>query len=235
MSFSHFALKIRLFTPFFDKNTNRLTKMCFTCKKLEKFYKNKRFWFTNSCLISFCFLKGVRRMQNYLLKPLISKIKEQDMSVFFQIFEEFKRLISFYGNKLGYEDAVSELTLFFIELLYDVNLEKFPSDDGEELNKYIAVSIKNRYIALSMEREKSSKLESVLLEECCGITHKYDDSVCVSRGVSRLNDAQKFVFFYHFVYGFSIVEIADQLNISRQAVNKTKNQVISILRKEFLR
>ena len=39
-------------------------------------------------------------------------------------------------------------------------------------------------------------MESVLLEECCGITHKYEDSVCVSRGVSRLNDAQKFVFFY---------------------------------------
>ncbi len=173
-------------------------------------------------------------MQNYLLKPLIYKIKEQDMSVFFQIFEEFKRLISFYGSKLGYEDASSELTLFFIELLYDVNLEKFPSDNSEELHKYIAVSIKNKYIALSMEREKSVKLENVLFEERYGVTQKLDDNVCVSRGISRLNDAQRFVFFYHFVYGFSIVEIADQLNISRQAVNKTKNQVLSILRKEFL-
>lgn len=174
-------------------------------------------------------------MQNYLLKPLIDRIKKQDMSVFFQIYEEFKRLILFFGNKLGYEDATSELTLFFIELLYDINLEKFLSDNGEELHKYIAVSIKNKYIALSIEREKTIKFHSVLYEECCGITHKYEDNICVSRGVSRLNDAQRFVFFYHFVYGFSIAEIAEQLNISRQAVNKTKNQVLSILRKEFLR
>lgn len=173
-------------------------------------------------------------MQNYLLKPIINKIKGQDMSVFFQIFEEFKRLILFYGNKLGYEDAASELTLFFIELLYEINLEKFPSDNGEELHKYIAVSIKNKYIALSMEREKILKLESTLFEECCGITHKYEDNACISRGISRLNDAQRLVFFYHFIYGFSIAEIAEYPDISRQAVNKTKNQVLLILRKEFL-
>ena len=173
-------------------------------------------------------------MPNYLLKPIINKIKGQDMSVFFQIFEEFKRLILFYGKKLGYEDATSELTLFFIELLYQIKLEKFPSDSGEELHKYIAVSIKNKYIALSIEREKNSRFESALFEECCCITHEYEDNACMSRGISRLNDAQRFVFFYHFIYGFSIAEIAEQLKISRQAVNKTKNQVLSILRKEFL-
>ncbi len=173
-------------------------------------------------------------MQNYLLKPLVSKIKEGDMSVFLGVFEEFKRLITFYGKKLKYEDAASELTLFFIELLYNIDLSKFQSDNGEELQRYIAVSIKNKYIALSLAKEKGVKFENPLFEERCGVTHRLDDKMCVFQGVCRLNEAQRLVFYYHFIYGFSIIEIANRLNISRQAVNKTKNQVLAILRKEFM-
>lgn len=169
-------------------------------------------------------------MQNYLLKPLISKIKEQDMSVFFQVYEEFRRLIDFFGNKLGYEDAKSELTLFFIELLYSIKLTKFPTDDGDELHKYIAVSIKNKYISLSIAKQRDVKFENHFFEECYGITDSFDESMCISQGIRGLNDAQRLIFFYHFIYGFSIIEIADKLKISRQAVNKTKNQVLEILR-----
>lgn len=174
-------------------------------------------------------------MQNYLLKPLVNRIKAQDMSVFFQVFEEFKRLITFYGKKLKYEDAESELTLFFIELLYDIDLSKFRSDNGEELQRYIAVSIKNKYIALSLIKEKGTRFEDVLFDERYGVSHGYDDKICMSQGFGRLNDAQRLIFFYHFVYGFSIIEIADRLNISRQAVNKTKKQALAILRKEFMK
>lgn len=173
-------------------------------------------------------------MQNYLLKPLVYRIKVQDMSVFFQIYEEFRRLITFYGRKLKYEDAVSDLTLFFIELLYDVELSKFSNDDGEELHRYIAVSIKNKYIALSLAHEKGVKFEDTLFDEQLGVLQGFDDKICMLRGVGRLTDAQRLVFYYHFIYGFSIIEIANRLNISRQAVNKTKNQVLTILRKEFM-
>ncbi|MBQ3547862.1 MAG: sigma-70 family RNA polymerase sigma factor [Clostridia bacterium] len=173
-------------------------------------------------------------MQNYLLKPLIEKIKEQDMSVFFQVFEEFKHLIVFLGNKLGYEDAQSELTLFFIELLYSIKLSKFPTDDGDELHRYIAVSIKNKYISLSMAKVKSNKFENHLFEECYGITDSFDKNICMSQAIKKLNDAQRLIFFYHYIYGFSINEIAERLNISRQAVNKTKNRILGILREAII-
>ena len=68
------------------------------------------------------------------------------MTAFTLIFEEFKKLINFYGAKLCYEDAVPELTLFLIELLYEINLDRFPDDNQEDIHKYIAACIKNKYI-----------------------------------------------------------------------------------------
>lgn len=169
-------------------------------------------------------------MQNFVLKSLIERLKKQDMSVFPLIFDEFKRLISFYGVKLHYEDASSELTLFLIELLYNIKLSKFPDDDGDDLKRYIAVSIKNKYIALSMAKNKSLCFAEELLEGSYSYNEELDDRFCFAQGMERLNEMQKIIIIYHFIYGYSIVEIAERFNISRQAVNKTKNRALAILR-----
>ncbi len=173
-------------------------------------------------------------MQNSLLKPLIERIKNQDMTAFPLVFDEFKKLITFYGTKLKYEDAASDLTLFFIELLYEINIAKFPSNDGEDIHRYIATSIKNRFISLSVVRANICKQENSFIEECYGCSECFDDRFWFSQGISRLNDAQQMVIIHHFVYGYSIAEIATRLNISRQAVNKTKNQALEILREALI-
>ena len=169
-------------------------------------------------------------MQNFLLKSLVERIKNQDMSAFPLVFDEFKKLISHYAVKLHYEDASSELTLFLIELMYNIKLSKFPDDDGDDLKRYIAVSIKNKYITLLSQRAKSQSFGENLLEGCCGYTEDYDDQFCFAQGMERLNEMQKIVVIYHFVYGYSIAEIAARFNITRQAVNKTKNHALAILR-----
>ena len=155
------------------------------------------------------------------------------MTAFPLIFEEFKKLINFYGAKLGYEDAASELTLFLIEMLYEINLSKFPDDSGEDIQKYIVVSIKNKYIALSRQRLKSMYFENELFEESCGYIEDFDNHFCCIQGVNRLNGVQRRIVLYHYIYGYSIAEIADCFGVSRQAVNKTKNQALEILRREL--
>lgn len=172
-------------------------------------------------------------MKNNLLKPFIKLIKSQDMSVFPVVYDEFKNLILFYGRKLKYEDAASELTLFLIELLYDIDLEKFEDDESDFLKRYIAVSIKNKYIALSVAKSKIRDYESAFLEKCCGCEQEFDDRVYCSEIIKNLSDMQRTVIVYHFVYGYSIAEIAKRLNITRQSVNKTKNRALKALRREF--
>ena len=172
-------------------------------------------------------------MKNNLLKPFIKAIKNQDMSVFPLVFDEFKKLILHYAAKLKYEDATSDLTLFFIELLYDIELNKFLTDDSYSIKRYIAVSIKNKYIALSITKRKIKNYETQMLLEYCGYEKEFDKQLAFMFSLKKLNDMQRFVIIYHYVYGYSIAEIGNYLCISRQAVNKTKNKALEILRKEL--
>lgn len=226
-------LHFLLFTPFksyitpnFDNIFKYLIKIVFTRKIGNSFLQNARQFLANG-------LKGLFKMQNCLLKPLILKIKEQDMAAFPLIFDEFKKLINFYGAKLGYEDAASELTLFLIELLYEINIARFPSNSDEDIHKYIAASIKNKYIALSRAKLKNTIFENELWEDCCGYTEDFDCRFCFTQGVSCLNSVQRKIIIYHYVYGYSIAEIAKLLGVTRQAVNRSKNQALVVLRREL--
>ena len=174
-------------------------------------------------------------MKNNLLKPFIKLIKKGDMSVFSYVFDEFKKLILIYSGKLKYEDATSELTLFLIELLYSIDLERFDNNESDDLSRYIAVSLKNKYIALSIQKSRVENYEKELLEEYLGYVEEFDKNLCFIRGADKLNDAQRFVVLYHYVYGYSIAEIGAILRVSRQAVNKTKNRALAVLRKEMMR
>lgn len=202
---------------------------------MEKFVKKINLQVTNRRLISFYFIVRVGFVKNNLLKPLIQKIKNQDMNAFVLIFEEFKKLITFYGVRLHYEDAASELTLFLIELLYGIDLEKFLDDDSDELHRYIAVSIKNKYISLSMAKTKKLDFESEFFEERFSCSDEMEDRFCFIKGVGRLNEVQKLILVYHFVYGYSIAEIAERLNVTRQTANKIKNQALAILREALMK
>jgi len=48
-----------------------------------------------------------------------------------------------------------------------------------------------------------------------------------------LSEKEYFIFCLYFLQGYSIIEIAEQLGLSRQAVNKTKNKVKEKLRKYY--
>lgn len=174
-------------------------------------------------------------MKDYLLKPLIEKIKEQDMSAFPLIFDEFKRLINFYAAKLRYEDAASDLTLFLIELLYTIRLSKFEDNESDDIKRYIAVSIKNKYFSLSANHFNKEKYNDDFYD---GYDVFYEDflgRIFLDDSLKSLNDEQKIIIIYRYIYGYSIADIGQITNLSRQTVNKKKNQALKILREEFLK
>ncbi len=179
-------------------------------------------------------MKGILKMQNSLLKPLIARIQKQDMTAFPILFEEFKKLICFYATKLRYEDAASELTLFFIELLYEIKLSKFVNDDSEDIHRYISASVRNKYTYLAALRLKDIKCENDLTEGIYGFNEKLETNFWFERGICQLNDMQKTIIIYHFVYGYTIAEIAEILRVSRQAVNKTKNHALTLLKEALI-
>ncbi len=171
-------------------------------------------------------------MCNSLLKSLIKKFREQDMSSFTIIYDEFKRLIYHYSGRLGDDDSVQELTVFLVELLYSIDIDLFKSDTTDGLRRYIAVCLKNRYIALSREFQKLRAMSFELFDYSAG-TEISDDMLIISEALNILTTRQKAIIIYKYIYCYSDTEIAKMLNTSRQAVNRLKNRAFVTLRQFY--
>lgn len=170
-------------------------------------------------------------MCNFLLKPLIQKFKNQDPSVFPIIYEEFKKLINHYSFKLAYEDAQADLNLFFIELLYSINISHFPSDESLGIKRYIAVCIRNQYIVLSAKYDRLKNFSLPLFENANGYFGEYDDMILLKDALGLLSDKQKRILIHKYIYGYSIAEISQKLGVSRQTINDTKKRALSSMKK----
>ena len=171
-------------------------------------------------------------MYNYLLIELIKKFKNQDMNAFTLIYDKYKRLIYYYSAKTRDDDTPQELTLFLLELLYSIDTDRFKLDMSDSLHKYIAVSIRNKYIYISKELQLKQKFLNEIYDAEFYTLASLDESLFVTEALSQLTLKQRLIIIYKYIHCFSDAEIADKLKISRQAVNRLKNRGINTL-KEF--
>ena len=172
-------------------------------------------------------------MCNRCLKLKIIKFQNQDMAVFESLYDEFKKLIMYYAVKLHYDDSAGDLTLFFIELLYSIDLKRFDSDESFTIKHYISVAIKNQYITLSMQNDNYVRISNKLYDNLDGYLPDFEDRFSLLECIKTLSHKQKMIIIYRYIYGYSDNEIGVLLGISRQAVNRIKNRAL-ITMKEFL-
>lgn len=172
-------------------------------------------------------------MCNYVFKPLIKKFRQQDMTAFGLLHEEYKNLIIFYSKRLGYEDAAQELTIFFIELLYDIELNLFKADSSIGMKKYIATALRNKYISLSKSKQKDEFMCNELFENSGFYCNEPEDRISIKQGLMLLSERQRVIIIYKYIYNYSDFEIANMLCISRQAVNRLKNRGLYELKKYY--
>ena len=92
-------------------------------------------------------------MNNLELKRLIAEYQNYNMKAFILIHNNFSKLIYYYANRIGDDDAVQELNLFLVELLFKIDLEKFKDNDAFDLKNYIVACIRNQYIMFSQKKE----------------------------------------------------------------------------------
>lgn len=170
-------------------------------------------------------------MTNLRLIKLISEFKSGNMNSFPIIYDAFKKLILFYSAKLGDEDALCELNLFFIELLYSLDLDKFPCDFSDGLSRYIAVGLKNKYLKISKLNQKYKFVSLNLFDESAYYDEYYTNELL--EAIKLLSPKQGAVIILKYIYGYSDFEISVNLNISRQAVNRLKNRALSVLKSEL--
>lgn len=172
-------------------------------------------------------------MENSCLLTLLGKFRKGDMSVFPVIFSEFEGLIKHYSRKSEAEDTAEELSVFLLELLYKLDASRFAGVSGDGLSRYIAVSLRNKYIAYSSQNDKFKKSTLCIPNECTYI----EDSTKLTflkDALKYLTPKQKAVIQLKYIYNYSDVEIGLRLNITRQSVNQLKIRAIERLREYLL-
>ena len=173
-------------------------------------------------------------MDNAVLTGLIKKFKNGDMTAFAIIYEEYKRLIIYYSKRLGGEDYSQEMTVFLIELLYGLNLERFGTSSQKGVGNYIAVALRNKYIALGKQKKKYEVFLNDIYEKDFESSSANGTDIELRELLQLLSKRQQLVITYFFIYGYSEREVSRILNISPQAVNRLKNRALTTLKGFYL-
>jgi len=167
------------------------------------------------------------------LYNLIKKAQNFDEAAMVALTEKFKPILSKYAHKLIVEDAYSDLLADFIELIYRFPLDKMKIlTDGAIIN-YIAKSVYHAYIKLSrMSAKKKEMAFSELSEKefhsalrTLSYCDSYFDDMLYKP--KDLTDSEFRILSLLFVDGLSGQEVANKLNISRQAVNQKKIRALN--------
>ena len=132
-----------------------------------------------------------------------------------------------FARKLYYPEAETDLIIEFIQLIDNIKLERFSESDEGRLVNYIYDSLNNKRIDLYRKHLKNRQ-ELLLVSD----VHTINNSIALDSSesdlhfhdfISTLTDLQKQVVFMRYFEGYSDSEISKKLNVSRQAVNSTRN------------
>ena len=172
-------------------------------------------------------------MCNKFLKKLIIEFKKGNTDAFYLIYKVFKKLIRLYAARVDYEETTAELHLFLIELLHKLDLSRFSDDYSYSLQKYIAVSIRNKYLDILKKQIERIQKSSPLFEFLSVKEEYKDEKIMLPDAFALLTPKQKSVLRCKYILGYSDVEISKMMGITRQAVNSIKNRAFAVLRNYY--
>lgn len=167
-----------------------------------------------------------------VLHDEILSIQNKNADELLSILEKFKPLVQKHKRKLNYEESETDLTIALIEILFSLDLNKFASYTDGAIVTFICNSMCNKSIDLFRKYIVKKKDEIELNFDIIGdsIEESIVDRVFITQLLNKLSDKQKFIIIEKYFKCRSEAEIAKNLKISRQAVNKSKNESLKILR-----
>lgn len=179
-------------------------------------------------------LKGGNKIMSLYQSVLLSQHGDKEETM--KIINQFKPLIKCYSHKLNYEDAEADLTVALIEIIKSIPVrkDKYISQEAY-LVSYIHKSVLHRYYYLY--KKKSVK---AIMETCFQIEIETEDNysnvenlLWIDQLLDMMPKQQRVVINGIFIENKKQTDIAKELHISRQAINKIKNQALKTLRKKL--
>jgi len=167
------------------------------------------------------------------LYALLEGAQREDNQSTVDILSHFHPTIKKLSHSLHYEEAETDIIISFLELINSIDLKKFRKADDRQIASYIHKYLKNR--SLNLFRRYRAKYEPYTEINYDILTDQnapdIESKVFISMLLSSLVPLQREVVIRKFIYGFSDSEIAKQLGVSRQAINRAKNRALENLRK----
>lgn len=150
------------------------------------------------------------------------------------IIEKFNPLLNKYCKKLNYDGAKTDLIICLLEVIQNI-----PIDTNADLQNdncivgYINYSIIHKYINLSKKNTMIINNEIELITNIVG-ENSYstiDDTLCINELLDKLTEVQKKIIISIYINNISESDLARQMHISRQAINRSKNRALNNLKK----
>lgn len=145
--------------------------------------------------------------------------------------EKFGPILRKYSRKLFWEDALSDMTVAFIELIYNLPVDHLRRKTDEVIVSYIAKSVYNTYIALlngyfSRPQPTASLDEVTETLKLEAISHVDKREKLAFQDLldlcPKLTDKERTILTAVYYWGYTSTEIADQLSTSKQNINQIK-------------
>lgn len=168
-------------------------------------------------------------------RDLFQKVQKGDKDALLMLIEQFMPLINKYKRKLDCDGSETDLLIKFIEIAKSEKTVNIITD--EQLIEYIKICIKNEYIRLSKNQNKVQKSELLILDndmpDKANIYDEIDMKTVVRQALNQLTSLQKEIIIRTVINNEKEKDIAKDLNISQQAVNKAKNKALEKMKNFF--
>ncbi|WP_346905990.1 sigma-70 family RNA polymerase sigma factor [Clostridium sp.] len=169
------------------------------------------------------------------LYNLIELSQSGDRDALLEVINKFKPLIMKLSRKLSYEESETDLIILFIQMVQSLKLNKFANVSEGALVNYLFIFFKNKSVDLFRKFVLKKPEELELNLDILQYKTDMDTKLFVDEllNLTTLTAHQRLILKKSYISECSDAEIAKTLNISRQAVNRTKNRAIQTIR-EYL-
>lgn len=170
-----------------------------------------------------------------MLYKYILQARKKDTDAMLYLIQKFYPLLLKYSSMIHEEDSLSEIILFFLELLHHIPSQLLqPQLEGKLVN-YIVVSIRNYPIHKRKERALLHRTFSTgfqnwypkYSEPCSYDNH---DQLLFDIIKEPLSNTEYEVIVAIYFYQYSVSQVALFRHISRQAVNQTRIRALKKLK-----
>ncbi len=151
-----------------------------------------------------------------------------------QLLNDFRSTIKKYSYQCEDSSVIQDLETFLIKVVTHLELEKFSSKNM--VMAYLHKALRNEYLRIRRKKQIQPQKELCYDDQILSIQKdiiSLEECLELKEAILKLKSEQKSVIILKFIMGYQESEIAEELHITRQGVNKIKQRAFAEIKKYY--